>query len=241
MRMRKRIFVSISGVLLAIFLIISYNYLKDPQIWPVKVVSVRGELDYLDREAIEQTATPFVSESFLLLDVRALKTALLELPWVAQVLIEKQWPESLVITIHEKKPVARWNNSAFLTTLGEAFEPRVLPKEALTAKGWPDLNGPMGQEKVVWQHYQLFQTLFLPMKIGVEKLTLSENFAWNLQLSTGLRIVIGRDNVESRLTRFIQILRAHPSLMQQQYVDLRYVNGFAVATRQVNPTKDPIT
>jgi cell division protein FtsQ len=234
MHVGKGIFISIGSVLLAIFLIISYNYLKDPQKWPIKVVSVRGELQYLEREAIEQIATPYVSKSFLLLDVRALREALLGLPWVAEVLIEKQWPESLVITVREKKPVARWNNSAFLTTLGEVFEPRALPTEALAEKAWPDLNGPLGQEKAVWQHYQIFQTLFLPMKTEVTNVTLSETLAWNMTLSTGLRIVIGRDNVENRLTRFLQVLRENPNLLQQDYVDLRYAHGFAVGPAKIN-------
>jgi cell division protein FtsQ len=68
--------------------------------------------------------------------------------------------------------------------------------------------------------------------------SLSSRFAWQLRLSNGLTVQLGRDSdkerVEERLTKFVSV---YPQTLGKsgrrlEYVDLRYPNGFALQVRE---------
>ena len=57
---------------------------------------------------------------------------------------------------------------------------------------------------------------------------LSARHAWQLRLANGLHLVLGRDAdlAEARLRRFVEVYPGAKS--KNEYVDLRYPNGFAL-------------
>ena len=59
---------------------------------------------------------------------------------------------------------------------------------------------------------------------------LDERGAWELAISDGLRVKLGRQAVNERLERFIAL--ASPMVAKRlaeiSYVDMRYTNGFSV-------------
>jgi len=63
--------------------------------------------------------------------------------------------------------------------------------------------------------------------------------AWQLKLDSGLTLELGREQIESRIGRFVAVYeRAVAPLAQQvEYVDLRYANGFAVRVPGSEPLK----
>ncbi len=72
------------------------------------------------------------------------------------------------------------------------------------------------------------------LNLAVVELDLTPRLAWYMRLNNGLQIVLGRDNIDTRLQRFIE---AYAQLFANRvsdvdYVDLRYSNGFAVKWKE---------
>ena len=64
----------------------------------------------------------------------------------------------------------------------------------------------------------------------VEKINLTPRYAWQLSLTNGVVLELGREDLEQRIAKFIEVYPL--SLAAEEgnfkYVDLRYRNGFAV-------------
>jgi cell division protein FtsQ len=114
-----------------------------------------------------------------------------------------------------------------LNLQGERFE-------AEPTEGLPALNGPDGSEHEVAERFRRFSGAVEPLGSAVVRVALSPRYSWQLSLANGLQIVLGRDSpsdpVEQRLSRFVA---AAPETLgrlnrRNEYVDLRYPNGFAL-------------
>ncbi len=73
------------------------------------------------------------------------------------------------------------------------------------------------------------QQLMALHQFDVQKVYLTERFAWRLELADGLSLQLGREDTLKRLQRFIEL---YPTMQQHQAgmaeVDLRYDTGIAV-------------
>jgi cell division protein FtsQ len=137
--------------------------------------------------------------------------------------VARHWPDTLVVSITEHVPLARWNQGALVNQHGEVFA-------AASNQDLPRFSGPEDSSVEVTQAWQRFQTQLAPLGHAVSELHLSSRRAWQLRLDSGTRIVLGRDEPEKRLARFTAI---YPRLFSAPasgpaYVDLRYVDGFAI-------------
>jgi cell division protein FtsQ len=94
----------------------------------------------------------------------------------------------------------------------------------------PRFSGPRGSEGEVARRYLRFNDLVAPLGARVEEVILTPRLAWQLKLSNGVRLALGRDAdaAEARLERFVQ--SAAKGAFRYDYVDLRYPNGFALRT-----------
>src|SRR5690606_36058591 len=93
---------------------------------------------------------------------------------------------------------------------------------------------------------------FAPLSLSVQEVTLSPRYAWEVQLSDGVRLSLGRDPAAdvadphgrsgalpfaSRIARFVH---AWPQLNERldgraiSSADLRYPNGFAITLAPVS-------
>ena len=77
------------------------------------------------------------------------------------------------------------------------------------------------------------QKLLATTGLAIGELSLSERFAWQLQLTNGIELNLGRQEFMDRLQRFVDV---YPLLSKQDklihYVDLRYDTGFAVGWQE---------
>ena len=119
--------------------------------------------------------------------------------------------------------MARWNDDMLLNPYGDTFE-----SEGITLS-LPQLFGPGGSEKTALEGYNAMKSLLATSSMSIAELSLSERFAWQLQLTSGIKLNLGRKEFIDRLQRFIDVF---PLLSKQdkpvKYVDLRYDTGLAV-------------
>jgi cell division protein FtsQ len=201
--------------------------LRSP-LFPLREVTIGGEMKQTVREDIERTMQSRVSGNFFAADLGTIRAALEQLPWVRRVEVRRAWPDRIEVALEEHVALARWGSAALVNTHGERFE-------AASAAALPLFSGPDGTEREVTRRYLRFAELVAPLGAGLERVTLTPRRSWQIRLASGLQIELGRDvaqagTPETRLARFVA---AHPATLARiarlhENVDLRYPNGFAL-------------
>jgi cell division protein FtsQ len=208
------------------------GYLEDEQRVPVQKIMLSGQRTQIDDLEIEALVRSKHPGSFFELDVDKVLTDVESLPWVYKASVRKRWPNSLQVHLVEQVPAAHWNDDLLLNQYGESFE-ALAPAAEL-----PSLFGPGGSEQVALEGYKAMQALLNNTQLRVTELFLSERFAWNIKLSNGISLNLGRTEFIDRLQRFIDL---YPLLNKDQrpvdYVDLRYDTGFAVGWKSSQQVK----
>jgi len=199
---------------------------SNPNIFPLNTAKIEGRFEHLEPHEIEKIIKPYVHRGFFTVSVSSVRQDLLEHPWVADASVSRVWPDVLRVRIVEEVPVAFWNNEGFLDKRGTLFKPvlKSIPAEL------PVLRGPENQEKVVLEHYQLMQDMVNSLGLRISWLEMSSRGAWELTLDNGMKLLLGRRDVVSRVRRFKgayeRVFGSRGS--EVDYVDLRYTNGMAV-------------
>ncbi|MFD1006953.1 MULTISPECIES: cell division protein FtsQ/DivIB [Oceanisphaera] len=198
---------------------------------PVNNLIIQGEHRYLSRDEIRQSVLKLPSVgNFFALEVDQVQQQLQSLPWVYQASVRKQWPDTVRVYLIEQQVAAHWNQDAMLNIHGEVFRTRH-PGLALVS-----LSGPDEESARVLEEYQHVQTLLQPKGYDIERVHLTPRRSWELTLKSGIKLLLGREDIEARLQRFIDV---YPGIEQRErvaYLDLRYDTGLAVGWKQDEET-----
>ncbi len=193
---------------------------------PIDAVEVEGRFQRVAPVQIEQAIAPFRGAGFLSVDLDALRAALEGIAWIDRARVERRWPNAVGVFVTEHVPAARWGEDGLMNTRGELFlrGARYAPPEL------PQLDGPPGTEGRVAKLYLESYPRLLEVGLRLTRVELDARGAWQLALSNGVEVRLGRQAVQARLERFIAV--ASPMLATRggevSYVDLRYSNGFSV-------------
>ena len=204
--------------------------------WPIRWLELHGAFQRVSAEQLRASVTPLIDESFFTINLQELRDAATRISWVSSVHIQKEWPDTVTVTIQEFVPIAHWNRGQLIAKRGEAFS---VP-EADGIQGLPWLQGPQERLDEVLRIWSEFSELLMPMGLEVSGLKLDSRGAWAMDLSNGTHVQLGRNSARERLQR---LLASWDSLMRDQAtppqdVDLRYTNGFAVLWPQhLEPAK----
>lgn len=212
-----------SSMLLAARLV--YLFLADTKRFPINTVKVLASYQFTSRQQIETILSRHLNTSFFMVPIHRLHAELKSVPWIKHVTIERIWPDSIKITLTEKRPIATWKDSLLMEDSTLLKNHIKFLKEDL-----PRFSGPDNQVKDVLQIYQKLSKILSAYDLHVTSLLLSDNQALELRLTNGLELRLGKRDIELRLKRFCE---AYPQLMaehteQLTQVDLRYARGMAV-------------
>ena len=194
--------------------------------WPIRWLELRGSFHRVSAEQLRASLTPMVSASFFTVDLKRLREVAARSNWVADVSVQKRWPDTVIVTVDEHEPVAHWNKGHLISARGTVFA----AAEADEIQGLPWLYGPDDQVNTVLEHWSRFNSMLETPALEIEQLTLDRRGSWSLQLNKGTRVSLGSENVNERLERLVkswETLALEHKLSPLQ-VDLRYTNGFAV-------------
>jgi cell division protein FtsQ len=198
--------------------------LRSP-LFPVRELVVASEMKRTTRAEVEAAVGRVASGNFFAFPLAELRGALERLPWVRRVELRRVWPDRLEVKLEEHVALGRWGDDALVNLQGERFAGK-------TGEVLPMFIAPAGQEAEVARRYANFSRLVAPLGERLERVVMTPRFAWQLRLSNGLYLMLGRggDEAEARLERFVEI---YPSTLgrmarRHEYVDLRYPNGFAL-------------
>jgi cell division protein FtsQ len=164
--------------------------------------------------------------SFFTIDTGRMNEIVSDMPWISGVNVQKNWPDTIQVTIREFTPVAHWVEGYLLDENGLPFS---VPS-ANDIQGLPWLEGPQGHLTLVFDNWKKFDDKLILIGQQVERLSLDPRGSWSARLSGGTEVRLGKGDIYKNLDMLIS---TWAGLMQGQEmppvsVDLRYTNGFAV-------------
>ena len=206
--------------------------------FPLRQLAVQGELRHLTRAQIELAARAGSGSTFFSVDLDAVRRAFEALPWVRKAEVRRQWPDRLQVALEEHVALARWgadaNASRLVSVRGDVFA-----GELPDAVQLPLFAGPAGSAREVTRRYDAFRRALAPLALEPRLVLLSPRYAWQLRLSNGLTLELGRDQLKEpvleRLARFVAFYPQTLGSLKRRldYVDLRYPNGFALRVPEI--------
>lgn len=194
-----------------------------PGLFPLQIVRLDAVPQRVEAKEVLQVVRNEVQGNFFTVDIERLRQSLEKLPWVRNVSIRREFPHRLSVQLEEQQALARWNNAALVNRQGEVFVAR-------SEQVLPGFTGQDGTAAEVTQQYAQFSRQLAALDLQVTQLALSPRHAWQLRLSNGMVLELGREDMQQRLATFVEVYPHSLASMQSKvkYVDLRYRNGFAV-------------
>lgn len=203
------------------------------QLMPIRLVEIQGQLQQVSQQEILSVlktqsmnqATDDDSINFLTTDLLSLEQSLETIPWVYRVQVRRIWPDKLVIEVEEQQAVAIWNKDQLVNRFGKLFKPEQMPELDL-----PVLAGVDEDLSMMLETFTELQKQFESAELQLHDLYLDKRRAWQLKLSNGIELNVGRKDLMGRVNRFINL---YPLLVAEgetpiERVDLRYDTGLAV-------------
>jgi len=217
------------AVALAVLAYTGFRLLVESPQFPLRNIRVEGDLKHVAQADVVRALQGKVKGTFFTVDLDAISALFGSISWVRRAEVRRQWPDSLEVKIEEHVALARWGQgkeSQLVNIQGELFSGH-------SDAALPLFSGPAGTEGEVARRYMSFRELLVPLGLEPRQVALSSRFAWQVKLSNGLTLQLGRDSdrdrLEDRLEKFVS---TYPQTLGKfargaDYVDLRYPNGFA--------------
>lgn len=206
-----------------------------PGLFPVRSVRLSAPLQRVSAVELIQVMRSEVRGNLISTDIKRLRQSLEKLPWARSVSVRREFPQSLVVQMEEHQAFARWNNGVrldgFRTGLVNQYGEIFFAESEQTL---PSFIGQDGTSTEIAQHYAQFNQQIAELGLSVEQIALSPRHAWQLRLSNGTVLELGREEMQQRLARFVAVQGTEDGRKMTEgrnavkYVDLRYRSGFAV-------------
>ena len=211
------------GLALLAFAAAALHELLRPEVLPLRHIELTQATEHVTQAQVQAAVRPRVAGSFLAADLAAVRASVEALPWVRRASVRRVWPDRLEISIEEHVALARWGERELLNTFGERFA-------GAAEAPLPLFVAPPGTEAELALRYRSFAAALAPLGTTLERVVLTQRFAWQLRLANGLHLMLGRDGqqAEARLRRFVAVYPSLEKKKHHEYVDLRYPNGFAM-------------
>jgi cell division protein FtsQ len=215
---------------------LSYQFSVEMLDQPISAITVDGTFQRVSALQIEEAISDELGTGFFSANLNRIRNRVVDLAWVDQATVARRWPGKLVISVTEQVPAAIWGERGLLNTRGDLFvsDARHVPAEL------PRLSGPEGQSSVVAQRYLAMREKLIPFGLDLRQVHLDARGAWQMKLSNGVDIRLGRRDVDARAALFLDVAANIISSREAEidFVDMRYSNGFTIGWK--NGSRSPI-
>jgi len=196
---------------------------------PIKTIQLSGSFQYINQQEVEAAVQQFIGEGFFSLDIRRVQKSLSDKAWTESISIRRVWPDRLKIEIVEKRPVARGDKNHLLSDKAVVYHAKTRAFADL-----PLVHTAAGNSGQMLHLYYRLASQFAELNEIVVSINKDGRGALDMQLANGLKIKLGRSDIDRKIARFVDIYRQliQPRQAEIQQLDLRYSNGFAVAWKK---------
>ncbi|MEY3390428.1 MAG: hypothetical protein RL350_689 [Pseudomonadota bacterium] len=208
----------ILAVVLSIFI-----WLSQQPVFTLKQLQIESagnqDLKHVQLPAVRSQVLDKVQGNFFSVRLQDVKNAFEAFPWVRHASVRRAWPNGLIVSIEEQKPLGVWGKAdqqKLINVHGEVFDGSIAELDENTPI--IEFSGPDGSSKEVLRLYQKASTWFKPWDAEIKSLTLSDRYAWHIKLSNGVRIEFGREEEQAKGAleqRVAQLLQYWPQVQQK--------------------------
>ena len=234
-RRRIRPLMVTAVVLLAIVATGALLLKRYAEAFSVQHVVIEGEFDNEQAREIEQVLKSHLAGDLFTVDLDSAHKALLQLPWIAGVRLQRAWPDKVRVNIREQVPVAYWNADRLINAEGVVFDKAY----GVDLNSLPHLTGPEHKAGTVLKHYALLSDILARNNRQLVGLQVDARNSWTVRDNSGVTIRLGSHDIESRLSKLLSIVKFNTKVdwSKAASFDLRHSNGFAVswAAKRDNP------
>ena len=132
----------------------------------LRSIEVKTPVAHVTEAQIRLVAERQVRGTFFTVDLEGVRNSLEKLPWVREARVERRWPDTLVVSLTEHVPLARWNDNALINQAGEVFV-------AAVSTHLPRLSGPEDSSAEVVAAYRRHRAVLAPLGMTIDELRLS--------------------------------------------------------------------
>ena len=233
---RKIIFVTVVCLVLFSLIIFSsvtiFKYITNWNYFSLEHIEVRGE--NLSTNEAARYCDVELPQNTISLDVDILANHIKNIhPDLKQVKIERKLPDTLIVVINRRKPVAQAEvHGEYYLVDSECF---IICKLSLRENGLPVVNGLRKSEisdtkngiclseklRKAIDLFRTYKSIISENKYKIESVDASNSKNYVLFISNGLEIRFGRDAFESKM-RNLLLLLGETNILDNSYIDLRF-------------------
>ena len=213
--------------------------------WPLFALSgitITGEVRHTNQVTLKANVTPKLNGHFFSINLEQTRQVFLQMPWVRNALVEREFPNRLRVHLEEHRPVAYWgpaSDERLLNSHGEIFSANL---GELDDDHLPRLSGPDNQSLLVLQAFEALQQPFRDLGLEIASLELSPRGSWRVRSEKGATIEMGRGTPAEIQRKFMGFAQTLPEASQRwgrrlnalEWADLRHEGGYALRLRGVS-------
>ena len=198
-------------------------------IFPIRQIQLSGTLEYLDRNDIESILEDYLGDGFFEVDIHDLQQRIEARPWTESASVRRVWPDRVSVSVLEHTPVARWDDQHLLSSRAAVFG-----ADSNAFAHLPQVYAENRPPAWVLDQFHRLQQRFTDIGEQVVAVRIDNRGAVDVELTNALTIKLGREEVERKITRLLNIYDTQilPRRAQILRLDLRYSNGFAIAWKE---------
>ncbi|MBT7542586.1 MAG: cell division protein FtsQ [Gammaproteobacteria bacterium] len=202
--------------------------INDKKIYfPIKKISLVSHTNYSDKIKIYKKSKKYLSKkSFFNLKIIDLKKEIENVDWIRLADVRRVYPDEIEIYIIEHIPIAIWNDKMFLNDLGEIFFANDIDIKL------PKIYSTNDRNKIIFKYFVTFSKNLIKNNIHNSVIKMDENNRRSLtiKLSSNIIIYLGSNDIMNKIDTFFKVYNSLNSsdLTKIRYIDMRYLNGFAV-------------
>ena len=206
-----------------------WRHLQDPVAYPINHIVVESTRSAVSTASLEHVVKRHLSGGFFSLDTTLMKQGIMQNPWVKDVSLRREWPDTLRVEITEHTPIAWWGQRGVLAADGAVFFPKQRPATVVL----PQIDSPLEMKASIMTALSSFSKALSAFDVKVNKIAISNRLAWQLTLNNGVKVNLCREQVGAHFQDFV---RVYPTLLAPHIqdvvsVNLCYPNGLAVQWR----------
>jgi cell division protein FtsQ len=203
---------------------------NDPQTLPIKKIHALGKFIHVNETMLRDAVAAKIDGGYFKLDVDEMKNVVEKIAWVDQASVRRVWPDTLAIQVQEQQALAKWATGGLVNVRGSIFK----PETSSYPKDLPLFTAPVGMQEKITQYYLFAKEIFSTMNVNISEVRMDARRAVSLRLDNGIEVMLGRDQIESRLQRLARIYTKvlATRAIEIARLDLRYSNGLAVGWRK---------
>jgi cell division protein FtsQ len=204
-------------------------------------VTVDGTSAAITAPMVAEQLKGKVEGSFFTVDIRKVRDALAELPWVKEASVSRVWPNQLAVRLELHKPIALWGQSEILTGDWKIFSANTGVVDS-DDNSLPQIYGPVKKARIIYECFEHLNKVCKNYGARAASLKLNEFGGWTLEtaLASGsnLEIIFSTSEttvgMEAKLSRILgEFEKLHRYFgAEPTRIDARYDQGVAVQKPQ---------